>query len=643
MSHKAGPTPATVVYNLDAANFSGIPATGGSSQFSGSNSLSLSPGVTIGNGSYTIEGWFQLPNFTNPYGLVGASATNGLSLYVGNSTSFVTDKYGGGGSFTYTVPTMSTNTWYHFALVRNGSTSALFLNGTRAGATQTDSLNYSAPTVQVGAYYGLSWPGYITNLRAVVGNNVYDPTQSTITVPTAPLIIYKGVGNSGSAQFSGTNYLSSSVPFSMGSGAYTVECFVYLTATVSSVVAILGATVAGGSNGFSLAIANMTTIQTDRSGSASNQYTIPTLALNTWHHIVATRSSTIGQETVFVNGVKSSTGYGSAQNYAGNTGYVGNFGGSAWPFTGYISQLRVVVGSNVYDPTQSTITVPTSALTSVANTKLLLLFASSGALLTDTSGTQTMTNTGSVAWSQTGPFGVSSTKLLLQVATSGSLTTDTSGVNTVTNNGTVAFNSSSPFASIKDATGTYTITSSNAGSSIAWNSANGGSWVKSSSAGTDYILGGPQNHGSSYSVFMAYKVSATSAGRLLNTGNETTPVAKDWLMGAYNGFVSCFYPNISVNLPSSGTDTVWHLDFATWDNSTGTGKLYAATSTAPVAVSYTATNAGGGGFNQLRLFSRAAGTEVQSGNIAVVKVWSGVLTLAQIQNEYATYKARFGY
>jgi hypothetical protein len=142
---------------------------------------------------------------------------------------------------------------------------------------------------------------------------------------------------------------------------------------------------------------------------------------------------------------------------------------------------------------------------------------------------------------------------------------------------------------------------------------------------------------------MAYKVSATSAGRLLNTGNETTPVAKDWLMGAYNGFVSCFYPNISVNLPSSGTDTVWHLDFATWDNSTGTGKLYAATSTAPVAVSYTATNAGGGGFNQLRLFSRAAGTEVQSGNIAVVKVWSGVLTLAQIQNEYATYKARFGY
>jgi hypothetical protein len=52
---------------------------------------------------------------------------------------------------------------------------------------------------------------------------------------------------------------------------------------------------------------------------------------------------------------------------------------------------------------------------------------------------------------------------------------------------------------------------------------------------------------------------------------------------------------------------------------------------------------GGGGFNQLRLFSRAAGTEVQSGNIAFVKVYNSVLTLAQSQSLHAKYKARFGY
>jgi hypothetical protein len=191
-----------------------------------------------------------------------------------------------------------------------------------------------------------------------------------------------------------------------------------------------------------------------------------------------------------------------------------------------------------------------------------------------------------------------------------------------------------------DATGTYTLTS-NAGTSLTWNSANGGTFAKSNSTGTDYIYGGPSYvTGQSYSVFMAYKLSATSAGRLLNTQNEGV---KDWLMGAYSGNPKTFYPNFSVNLPGSGADTVWHLDFATWNTSTSVGNLYASTSTAPSAVSFTATSGGGGGFNQLRLFSRSSGSEVQSGNIAFVKVYNGVLALSTIQELHATYKARFGY
>jgi hypothetical protein len=137
---------------------------------------------------------------------------------------------------------------------------------------------------------------------------------------------------------------------------------------------------------------------------------------------------------------------------------------------------------------------------------------------------------------------------------------------------------------------------------------------------------------------MAYKLSATASGRLLNTQSEAS---KDWLMGAYNGNPKTFYPNFSVNLPGSGADTVWHLDWATWNTTTGVGNLYASTSTAPTGVSFTGTNAGGGGFDQLRLFSRSGGSEVQSGNIAFVKVYNGVLTLAEIQAQYATYRARF--
>jgi hypothetical protein len=185
----------------------------------------------------------------------------------------------------------------------------------------------------------------------------------------------------------------------------------------------------------------------------------------------------------------------------------------------------------------------------------------------------------------------------------------------------------------------FTLTVANAGSSISWQADSGGVFRKSNATGTDVIYGGPNYAtGQSYSVFMAYKLSATASGRLLNTQSETV---KDWLMGAYNGNPKTFYPNFSVNLPSTGADTVWHLDVATWNTSTSLGQLYAATNTQPTTTSFTATNGGGGGFNQLRLFSRSAGSEVQTADIAFVKVYNGVLTLANVQSLYATYQTRF--
>jgi len=196
-------------------------------------------------------------------------------------------------------------------------------------------------------------------------------------------------------------------------------------------------------------------------------------------------------------------------------------------------------------------------------------------------------------------------------------------------------------ASTVAGTGAFPITVANAGSSVGWSATNGGIFTKSNATGTDTMYGGPNYvTGQSYSVFMAYQLTATAAGRLLNTQNETT---KDWLMGAYNGFVNTFYPNVAVNLPSSGADTVWHFNWATWDNATSTGQLWGATNTQPTNYLFTATNGGGGGFNQLRMWSRSAATEVQTANIGFIKVYDGVLGLSDIQSQYATYKARFGY
>jgi len=200
-----------------------------------------------------------------------------------------------------------------------------------------------------------------------------------------------------------------------------------------------------------------------------------------------------------------------------------------------------------------------------------------------------------------------------------------------------------PVNGTKDATGTYTVSVANTTNRISWASDNGGVFRMTGSGATsaDYIYGGPNwTTGQSYTVFMAYKRSTAASGRLLNTQVE---VSKDWLMGLYNGNPNTFYPNFAVNLPASGADLVWHLDWATWNTSTSTGQLWGATSAQPTNYLFTGTNASGGGFNNLRLFSRSSGSEAQTGDIGFVKVYNGVLTLSDIQGLYAQYKSRFGY
>jgi hypothetical protein len=198
-------------------------AFNGGSSSSGSY-LSMSPGFTMGTGAYTIEGWIYLPNFTSAYGILGnfATPTGPMSLFVTNSTTFSTDSYGGGGSFSYTVPTMSTNTWYYFALTRNASSQSTLFRGTTPGGTAarsssgivTDAINYNSGggnILNIGTYYGQNWPagGYMTNLRIVTGSNVYDPTSTSIAVPYAPLTAvantkYLMLGNSTTSDASAT-------------------------------------------------------------------------------------------------------------------------------------------------------------------------------------------------------------------------------------------------------------------------------------------------------------------------------------------------------------------------------------------------------------------------------------------------------
>jgi hypothetical protein len=200
-----------------------------------------------------------------------------------------------------------------------------------------------------------------------------------------------------------------------------------------------------------------------------------------------------------------------------------------------------------------------------------------------------------------------------------------------------------PSTGATDATGNFTLTVSNTNSRISWNSANLGvfrSTYIGDSMG-DFICGGPDYSagGQSYTIFVAYKLATTTTGRLINTNNETNG---DFVMGGYNGKPKVYYTNgVTINLSGETADTVWHMDWAVFNSTTGVGSIYSATNNQPLSYAYTATNASIRGPNQLRLFNRASGTEASPGDISVVKVWNGALTLAQIQAEWAAYYTRY--
>jgi hypothetical protein len=127
------------------------------------------------------------------------------------------------------------------------------------------------------------------------------------------------------------------------------------------------------------------------------------ITLNQWHHIAITRVNTLDE---FDNPVITLTAWYdgtrvgdprqqdpySDYNATDPTIYVGfNAADRTYDMSGNLSDLRIVIGTAVYDNTQTTITVPTAPLENVTGTQVLLHMASSETWLTDTAGVQTVT------------------------------------------------------------------------------------------------------------------------------------------------------------------------------------------------------------------------------------------------------------
>jgi hypothetical protein len=452
-------------------------------------------------------------------------------------------------------------------------------------------------------------------MQMIASNKVPSPTISSVTyanmvfnLDAAGYGALPGNAISTSASLNGSSqYLSVPAGSSwvLGTGDFTIEWWQYMTTQnsnprVFSVGTYPSASIAVSIEGGTFYVWEAGSF---RFSSALSSY------LNTWIHFAISRVS--GNTSVYRDGTRMGSTYADVNNINNSSAnlVIGNESSPSIGsyFTGYLNNFRIVKGTGVYTANFSPITF---TLRPVSGTQVLLP-------LVATPFTDISTNEYTV---------------------------------TIAGNVTTIVQAPALSAYFNDLTNLYSL--SRTGASISWKSNSGGYFEKNNAVGTDTIIGGPNyNSAQSYTVFVAYQVDSRSGGRLINTDSEAT---NDWLAGSYfNGlyYKNVFYPGTTVNLSTDQyfTNSGWNFLWATYNNTTGWGNLYIADSAfnntiGPTTV-YRSALVGTGvtrGFNRFRLWSRSGGSEVQTGNIGLLRVYDGVMPLAQIQSTWANLHTRFG-
>ena len=399
--------------------------------FDGSADFIEGPSVDLlGSGAFTVECWVNVPskttasNYTDAF--LAQYQSNG-NLIIGSKSNVVRVWMGSSEVRVGTVGIVG-NGWHHIALTRNSSGSVrLFVDGSADGAAFTNSTDFSQnlENFEIGSWdngANSALNGNISNLRVVKGTAVYDPSASTITVPTSSLTaiantslltcqsnrfvdnstnshtltpsgqtavsafgpfltseVYDAGVNGASAYFVNEvgEYLDTpaSSDFAFGTGDFTVEFWFYQE--VSGYRVLIDQVY--GNLGISIWINDSRQLIFYYDTSAGGGYGVATTAAvnyNEWNHVALVRSS--GVTRIYANGVSGAT-YSDSNNYTSTTGLTvsADYNSNLYLFKGYMSDVRAVKGTAVYT---SNFTPPTAPLTAVTNTKLLLNMADGQAI-----------------------------------------------------------------------------------------------------------------------------------------------------------------------------------------------------------------------------------------------------------------------
>jgi hypothetical protein len=376
--------------------------------------------MNFGTAAYTIEFWIYLPSYGGGTGYVyGNNQTSGAPQTYVNSNGQLVFQYVGTSAFATTTTAIALNTWTHVAIVRTSTSAsgfAVYFNGVN-GLTSTDSRNVTATTALWIGNSGTSpmAAGLISNFRVCKGTAVYTAnftpssipltttsqgatncvlltcqngyfvdnaaTPSTLTLTNSPSIQYNNpFGSSlltgGAGYFDGTVdqlSLANNAAFDFGTGNFTLECWVYITGTIGSIINYSNGQTSNSNFAWEIYQSSSTGIQLSiLSGATAYIASSTAFSLNAWNHVAGVRNG--NTLTIYVNGIAggttaSVTGV-TISSPANSTVKISGYNNATGMITGYVSNVRIVKGTAVYT---ANFTPSTTPLTAIGGTSLLTL------------------------------------------------------------------------------------------------------------------------------------------------------------------------------------------------------------------------------------------------------------------------------
>jgi hypothetical protein len=385
------------------------------------------------DGQFCVEGWVNFSALNTQNFLVSQFNGSVESGWLVRHTGTNLRLYASAGAINIDrawTPTIGV--WYHFAVTRDSSNNVrMFVDGSQIGTTATSITNNpsTGDPARVGGHPGIATDtnAYLSNIRVVKGSAVY---TGNFTPPTTPLTAitntsllclqdnrfkdnstnafaitvngdtriskfapfnppasYSTASHGGSGYFDGTgDYLEapSNTNLSLSTSAtdFTIEAWVNPNSfggAITTIAALWPQSIGVDQYVLSATTAGVLGFWWRPFSDSVVFITGGTLPTNVWSHVAITRSGNTFR--LFLNGTQTASGTSSGTTGANAATSIGRYGDGATGasptsyWNGYISNLRIVKGTAVYT---AAFTPPTTPLTAITNTSLLLNFTNAG-------------------------------------------------------------------------------------------------------------------------------------------------------------------------------------------------------------------------------------------------------------------------